>query len=103
VAQLNAAVAALKSSQGDTISREQLAEIQRRLGEIQSKLVAAEVKVNWNAYSSDWSKWSQAMSDYGSKMGALGSQIGQAAKENHEKLRSIIDESLKNGKAQLVN
>jgi beta-lactamase regulating signal transducer with metallopeptidase domain len=103
VAQLNAAVAALKSSQGDTISREQLAEIQRRLGEIQSKLVAAEVKVNWNAYSSDWSKWSQAMSDYGSKMGALGSQIGQAAKENHEKIRSIIDESLKNGKAQLVN
>jgi beta-lactamase regulating signal transducer with metallopeptidase domain len=103
VAQLNAAVAALKSSQGDTVSREQLAEIQRRLGEIQSKLMASEVKVNWSAYSGDWSKWSQAMSEYGAKMGALGSQMGAAARENHEKIRSIIDESLKNGKAQPVN
>jgi hypothetical protein len=103
VAQLNAAVAALKSSQGDTVSREQLAEIQRRLSEIQSKLVATEVKVNWNASSTDWSKWTQAMSEYGSKMGALGSQMGQAAKEDHEKIRSIIDQSLKDGKAHPVN
>jgi beta-lactamase regulating signal transducer with metallopeptidase domain len=103
VAQLNAAVASLKSSQGDTVFREQLAEIQRRLSEIQSKLVASEVKVNWSADSAEWSKWSQAMSDYGAKMGALGSQIGQVAKENHEKIRAIIDESVKNGKAHPVN
>ena len=101
VAQLNAAVAGLKSSQGGTVSREQLAEIQRRLSEIQSKLIASEVKVDWNA--GDWSKWSDAMSKYGAQMGALGSQMGQAAKENSEKIRSLIDESLKDGKARPVD
>jgi beta-lactamase regulating signal transducer with metallopeptidase domain len=103
VAQLNAAVAALKSSQGETVSREQLAEIQRRLGEIQRKLIVSEVKVDWSAQSADWSKWSQAMSEYGAKMGALGSQMGAVAKENRQKIRSIVEESLKNGKAQPVN
>ncbi len=101
VAQLDAAVASLKSSQGDTATREQLQEIQRRLSEIQSKLIASEVKVNWN--SGDWSKWSEEMSKYGQQMGALGEQMGQAAKENREKIRSIIDESIRNGKARPVD
>lgn len=101
VAQLDAAVASLKSAQGDTVSREQLAEVQRRLGEIQGKLMASEMKVNWNV-NGDWSRWSDAMSKYGAQMSALGSQMSQAAKENHEKIRSIIDESIKNGKARPV-
>jgi beta-lactamase regulating signal transducer with metallopeptidase domain len=101
MAQLNAAVASLKSAQGDTVTREQLQEIQRRLSEMQSKLIASEVKVNWN--SADLSKWSEEMGRYGQQMGALGSQMGQAAKENHEKIRSLIDESIKNGKARPVD
>jgi beta-lactamase regulating signal transducer with metallopeptidase domain len=100
VSQLDAAVAQLKSSQGDTVTREQLQEIQRRLSEIQSKLIASEVKVNFN--SADWSKWSEQMSKFGQQMGALGAQMGQVAKENRDKIRSLIDESMKDGKARPV-
>jgi hypothetical protein len=35
-------------------------------------------------------------------MGKLGAEMGRLARENQAKIKSIIDESLKNGKARPV-
>ncbi len=40
---------------------------------------------------------------FGEQMGKLGSEMGQLAHERDEKIRAIIDESLKNGKAKPAN
>jgi hypothetical protein len=49
------------------------------------------------------SKFSEQESQYGAQMGQLGSQIGQTARENNEKIKSIVNDSLGNGKARPVN
>ncbi len=102
LAELNAAAESLKNAQGDTVTREQLAELQRKLSQVQSKLVASEVKVSLAA-NTDWGKWSEEMSKYGQQMGALGAKMGALARENHDKLESIVNDSLKNGKARPVD
>ncbi|HUA91588.1 MAG TPA: M56 family metallopeptidase [Terracidiphilus sp.] len=100
MADLNAAVAALKNAQGGTITREQLREIERKVQELQRKLINAQIKVDvkW----SDMGEFGKAQGEYGEKMGKLGAQMGQMAHENSGKIQSIIDESLKNGKARPV-
>jgi Zn-dependent protease with chaperone function len=105
LAQLNAAADSLKNAQGDTVTRQQLAELQRKLSELQSKVIASETRVNLAALynNADWTKYTQQMNEYGAQMGALGSQIGSKAKEEHSKIESIIDDSVKSGKAQPVN
>jgi hypothetical protein len=105
LAQLNAAADSLKNAQGDTVTRQQLAELQRKLSELQSKVIASETRVNLAALynNADWTKYTEQMNKYGAQMGALGSQIGSKAKEEHSKIESIIDDSVKSGKAQPVN
>lgn len=100
MADLNAAVASLKNEQGGTITREQLREIEHKVEELQRKLINAQIKVEvkW----SDMGEFGKAQGEYGEKMGKLGAQMGQMARENSEKIKSIIDESLKNGKARPV-
>ncbi len=109
MAELNAAVAALQAKQGGTISREQLGEIQRKIGEVQRRVIEAEVKVKVNVdfdmskFNEARSKFSEQESQFGAQMGQLGSQIGQTTHENNEKIKSIVNDSLNNGKARRVN
>lgn len=109
MAELNAAAAALQAKQGGTITREQLQEIQRKISEVQRRVIEAEINMNVKV-DFDMSKFNEAQSkmneqerEIGSKMGQLGAQLGQTARENNEKMKSLIDESLKNGKARPVN
>ena len=104
MAELNAAVAALKADQGGTISREQLVEIQRKLSEVQRRLINVEVKVdvNMNVNQAMREMWAD-QGKIGQQMGQIGGEIGRIARENNSKIRSIIDESLKNGKAKPVD
>jgi beta-lactamase regulating signal transducer with metallopeptidase domain len=101
MADLNAAVASLQAHQGATITHEQLAEIQRAISELQRRLIGAQVKVDLDL-NGVMGQFGQEQGKFGEEMGKLGAQMGQTAHENHEKLRSIIDESLKNGKARPV-
>jgi hypothetical protein len=103
MADLNAAVAALKSEQGGTITREQLGEIQRKLGEVQRKLINVQVKVNVDWNRDLMGKWSAEQGKFGQQMGELGRQMGQTARENDQKIKTIIDAGLKNGTAKPVN
>ncbi len=109
MAELNAAVAALQAKQGGTISREQLSEIERKIGEVQRRVIEAQVRMKVNVdfdmskFNEARSKFSEQQSQYGAQMGQLGSQIGQVAHENNEKIKSIVNDSLSNGKARPVN
>jgi beta-lactamase regulating signal transducer with metallopeptidase domain len=102
MADLNAAVAALKDKQGGTVTREQLSQIQRSIGELQRHLMTAQFKVDvrWNTEA--MTKMNSEMGKYGQQMGELGKQMGELGRENNQKIKSIIDESLKDGKAKPV-
>ena len=102
IAELDTAAAALKADQDGNISREQLQELQRKLSEVQRRLISTEVKVNVDM-SVAMSKMSADQGKFGEQMGKLGSEMGQLAHERDEKIRAIIDESLKNGKAKPAN
>lgn len=101
---LNAAVDSLKSSQGDTITREQLINLQRQIAALQSHLYASE-----SGMYKENGEWGAAMGAFGKQMGKLGaeqgrlaSQMAQMSTANRDKISSIIDESLKDGKAKPV-
>ena len=101
VAELDAAAADLKADQDGNVSREQLMELQRKLSEVQRRLISTEVKVEVNSVA--MSQMSAEQGKFGEQMGKLGSEMGQLAHERDQKIRSIIDESLKNGRAKPVN
>jgi BlaR1 peptidase M56 len=100
MADLNAAVSSLEAKQGMT--REQLREIERKLAEVQRKLIDTEVKVDVN-WSRDMSQFGQQQGQLGAKMGQMGADLGRLAREKDQKLRGIIEQSLKNGKARPVD
>ncbi|HEX4032690.1 MAG TPA: M56 family metallopeptidase [Terracidiphilus sp.] len=107
MAELNAAVAALKNNQGGdkqggTVTRQQLAEIQRRLSDVQRQLISSEVKVNVDWNRDFMSKWAASQGEFGRQMGQLGKQMGEMARENDQKMKGIIDQSLKDGSAKPV-
>jgi hypothetical protein len=94
--ELNKAVATLKAKQGSTMSRQDLQEMQRQLGEVQRKLGEAQFRTS--------------LPPMQFKSGELDKYIEQMRqlmikqhRENREKVRSTIDESLKNGKAHPVD
>ena len=109
MAELNAAVAALQAKQGGTISREQLGEIERKIAEVQRRVIDAQIRMtvkvdfDMSKFDEARSKFSEQQSQFSAQMGQLGSQIGQTARENNEKIKSIVNDSLSNGKARPVN
>ncbi|MGB6743623.1 MAG: M56 family metallopeptidase [Terracidiphilus sp.] len=103
MAELDAAVAALKSEQGGTVTREQLTEIQRKLSEVQRQLINSEIRVNVTFDKDFMSTFGAEQGKFGQQMGQFGKQMGEMARENDQKIKSIIDQSLKDGKAKPVN
>ena len=103
IAALDATAASLKDKQGGTVSREQLQELQREISEIQRRVTEAQISASMKEFQSDMSKFGEEQGKYGQQMGKLGAQMGQTVRENNDKIRSIIDESLKEGKARPVN
>jgi beta-lactamase regulating signal transducer with metallopeptidase domain len=104
MADLNAAVAGLTAKQGATVSRQELAEVQREVSEIQRRLIEAEVNTDMKSFNADFNAKFQADADkFKEQMSQLGAQLGQTVQGNQGKIGSIIDDSLKNGKAKPVN
>ena len=103
IAALDASAASLKQQQGGTVSRQQLQELQRQISELQRQVMQAEIGGSMKEFNSDMALFGKQQGQYGAQMGKLGAQMGQMSRENNDKIRSIIDESLKNGKARPVN
>ena len=104
MAELNASVASLTAKQGATVSREELQQVQREVSEIQQRVFQAEFNTQYkdemNLYMS---KFKAEMDKFGEQMRQMGSELGQTIQGNQQKVGSIIDDSLKNGKAKPVN
>jgi hypothetical protein len=100
MAELKATVGDLTAKPGATVSREQLAQLQRDISALQRRVIDVEVKAAVNV---DMSKFNAEMGQFNEQMSKMGAEMGRIADENHEKMGSIIDQSLKDGKARPVN
>ena len=104
MAELSAAVATLQAKQGGTISQKDLGDLQREVGRIQGELGALQGKIGaqQGALGGNMGKFGGQMGELGGQMGKLGAEIGELSRENQSKVKKVVDESLKDGKAKPV-
>ena len=105
MADLNAAVDRLKSSQGDTVTRDQLMKLQEQVAQLQGQIARVE-----SGFYKQNGQWGDQMAVLGKQMGKLGDEQGRLAGEiarmsmdNHTKIDDIIQQSLSDGKAKPLN
>ena len=104
IAKIDEAMARLKASQGKNMTQDQFAELQERLGELQGRLgeIQGQIGAKQGEFGERMGELGGRMGELGEQMGRLGEQQGRIAQEADHKVKSIIDESLKNGKAHPV-
>jgi beta-lactamase regulating signal transducer with metallopeptidase domain len=104
LAQLNEAMAKLKASEGKTMTQDQFAELQERLGELQGKLgeIQGQIGSRQGEFGDKMGKLGAMQGQLGAQQGRLGAEQGRIAQEADQKVKSIINESLQNGKAHPV-
>lgn len=104
MAALNAAVAELNAKQNKTVTQDQLASLQEKISELQERLgdLQGEVGRKQGELGAQQGELGARQGELGAKQGHLGEQQGRIAREADRKIKSVIDESLKNGKARPV-
>jgi beta-lactamase regulating signal transducer with metallopeptidase domain len=100
MADLKATVANLTAKPDATISREQLQQLQHDISALQRRVIDVQVKA---AVNIDMSKFNAEMGKFNEQMGQMGAEMGRIAQENQEKIKTVIGDSLKDGKARPVN
>ena len=104
MADLNAAVAKMQSKKGAMLTQEQLSDLESKIGELQGKLgdLQGEIGAKMGTLGGMQGKLGDQQGKLGEQQGRLGAEQGRIAGEADKKVKSIIDESLKNGKARPV-
>jgi hypothetical protein len=104
MAKLNEAVAKLDAKKGNTVSQEDLADLQGRIGDIQGRLgeLQGEMGARQGEFGAQQGKLGAEQGRLGAQQGKLGAEQGRIGQEADRKVRSIIQESLRNGKARPV-
>jgi beta-lactamase regulating signal transducer with metallopeptidase domain len=104
IAEIDEAMAKLKANQGKAMNEEQFAELQSKLGDLQGKLGEIQGKIGskQGEFGEQMGKLGSMQGELGAKQGRLGAEQGRIGQEADRKVRSIIDESMKNGKAHPV-
>ena len=104
IAEIDEAVAKLKANQSKTMNEEQIAELQEKLGELQGKMgeIQGKIGARQGEFGEQMGKLGEKQGELGEKQGRLGEEQGRIAEEADRKVKSIIDESMKNGKAHPV-
>jgi beta-lactamase regulating signal transducer with metallopeptidase domain len=104
IAQIEESMAKLKAAQGKNMTQEQFADLQEKLGELQGKLgdIQGEIGEKQGEFGNQMGALGEKMGALGEQMGELGEQQGKIAEQADQKIRSIIDQSMKNGKAHPV-
>lgn len=104
IAEVTEAMARLKADQGKNMTQAQFAELQEKLAELQGKLGEIQGKIGskQGEFGARMGELGEKMGELGAKQGELGEKQGRIAQEADQKVKSIIDESLKNGKAHPV-
>jgi beta-lactamase regulating signal transducer with metallopeptidase domain len=104
MAKLNEAVTKLDAKKGSTVSEEEIADIEGKIGDIQGRLgeLQGEMGARQGEFGALQGKLGEQQGKLGEQQGRLGEQQGKIAAEADRKVKSIIDESLRNGKARPV-
>ncbi|HMG84414.1 MAG TPA: M56 family metallopeptidase [Terracidiphilus sp.] len=104
IARIDEAMAKLKASQGKNLNQDQFADLQEKLGELQSRIgeIQGQIGEKQGEFGERMGELGGKMGALGSQMGELGAQQGKIAQEADRKIKSIIDESMKNGRARPV-
>ena len=104
LAQLRAAIAELDAANGKTLTQDQLAGLQEKLAELQGRLgsLQGEVGSRQGEIGRQQGELGEKQGTLGEQQGRLGAEQGRIAREADRKIRSVIDESLRNGKARPV-
>lgn len=104
MAEVRESMAKLQADMGKKLNEEQLSGLQERLGELQGRLGELQAK-----FGERRGELGEQMGALGEKMGALGERMGKLGEEQgrigeqaDRTVRSIIDQSLKNGTAKPV-
>jgi beta-lactamase regulating signal transducer with metallopeptidase domain len=99
-----AAMTKLQAEMGKEINREELAEVQGKLAQLQGKLGALQggFLVKDGDWGSKLGKLSAEQGELGARQGEIGAKQAELAREAERKVKAIIEESLKNGKAKQV-
>jgi len=104
IAAIEEAMAKLKANQGKNMTQEQFGELQEKLGELQGRLgdIQGEIGSKQGEFGERMGALGEKMGALGEQMGRLGEQQGEIAERANQKVKSIIDQSTKNGKARPV-
>jgi hypothetical protein len=104
LAELNAAAASMQGKKNATITVDQLADLQSKIGELQDKLgeLQGEVGERQGELGREQGRLGEQQGELGARQGRLGAEQGRLARDADVKIKSIIDESLKDGKAKPV-
>ncbi len=104
IAKIDEAMAKLKANQGKNMTQEQFAELQERLGELQSRIgeIQGRIGERQGEFGARMGELGEKMGALGAQQGRLGAEQGRIAQEADQKVKSIINESLQNGKAHPV-
>jgi len=108
MAKLNAELADLQKVKikeiTDKVNAEVLAELQEKMGEIQGHIGEIQGKMGeqQGELGERQGELGERMGALGEEMGKIGEQQGKAAEEASRKVRGLIDQAVKDGKAKLV-
>jgi beta-lactamase regulating signal transducer with metallopeptidase domain len=104
MADLNAAIAKLNEKKGGTVSQEDLADLQGKLAGLEGKLGGIEGQIGQQEgeIGRKQGELGAQQGKLGAEQGRLGAQQGRLAREMDGKALTIIDESMKDGKARPV-
>jgi beta-lactamase regulating signal transducer with metallopeptidase domain len=105
MAELTDAMAKLQAKLGKNITQEELSDLQNRLGDLQGRLGDLQGKIGekQGAFGAQQGQLGAQQGKLGAEQGRLGAEQGRIAREADRKVRTIIDESLQNGKAHPVD
>ncbi len=94
----------LKAMQGKSMTSEEWTEVQRKLGKLEGKLgaIQGQIGTKEGSFGGEMGKLGEMQGKLGEEQGRLGAEQGKLSQEANRQVESIIDQSLKDGKARPV-
>jgi predicted nucleic acid-binding Zn-ribbon protein len=104
MAELNQAVARLQTQKNGNINMDQLSDLQGKIGELQGKLgeLQGQMGAKQGELGGLQGKLGEQQGKLGEQQGRLGEEQGRLARHADQVVKSIIDQSLRDGKARPV-
>lgn len=105
MAEIDAAMAKLKAKMGQNITQDELGDLQNKLGDLQGRLGDLQGKIGeqQGKLGEQQGKLGEQQGRLGEQQGKLGEEQGRLSRDADRKVHGIMEESLRNGKAHLIN